>query len=347
VGDLAAIVEALLGLVAPDALADLAFEDAVAAIELHLAPVRVRALPPVGFTLGNECSCNGYYEAQLDPDRPWILYADDVDPARARFTLVHEVGHHVFASTGAHLLDDLDTLAGRMGDPARLEELACHQFASRVLIPDDALPPASDGLRPSQLVELHEATNASWEAIAVRLAARLTGAAAALLTRAAGTVGFCATSNALRSSPWARGSPLDPRGPLARAHKYGATAQPDTYRWEMAYSRRMFCDTLAVHEALAIGVMTERPSDGHVEILEQPEPRWKEREEFCRWCGSERDRGWCSRCRGRYCNDCSRCACLPFIDNPVCRGCGLKKPFRECPAPRGSVHLLCECPLFC
>jgi hypothetical protein len=243
---------------------------------------------------------------------------------------VHELAHHLLVTVGAALLDDIDSVAGRWGDPARVEELVCHEFASRVLIADGLLDALGAGpLVPRHAVDLRALTNASWEAIAVRLVGAVPGASAVILTREAGTLGFCAISRALRDHGWPRGSKLDPEGPLARAHRINSKAEPETYRWAMAFSRRMFCDTAKVHDGLAIGVLSDRPSDRHFELLDQPEPTWKDREEFCLWCGSERNRGWCYRCRGRYCNDCGRCGCQVPRDNPVCATCGLKKPFRK------------------
>lgn len=324
------IAKELAGMMPADVAFDLAFEDPTAAIELHFAPLIVRALPPATFAVGERCSCDGYYESLLDPTRPVIVHADDVDPARSRFTLMHELGHHLSATIGASLLDDIDRVAGRRGDPARVEELVCHEFAGRVLISDEIIEGlGARPLVPQHAIDLRTVTNASWEAIAVRLVGTVRGACAVVLTREPGTLGFCAVSGALGDRGWPRGSRLDPGGPLARAHRNNSTAQPETYRWEMAYARRLFCDTAQVHAKLAVGVLSERPSDGHFELLEQPDPAWKEREEFCLWCGNERDRGWCRRCRGRYCNDCGRCGCQTPRDNPVCSACGLKKPFRK------------------
>jgi hypothetical protein len=92
----------------------------------------------------------------------------------------------------------------------------------------------------------------------------------------------------------------------------------------------MFCDTVPVHDRLAIGVLSDKPSDGSLSIIEEAEPAWKERTQFCEWCqGVERDRGWCYRCSGPYCPECDRCGCSHPVQNPVCPECGLIKPFRN------------------
>ena len=79
-------------LVADDALFDLPTEDPSAAVEVHFPPVRVRCLPSLDLTRG-DCSVDGYYEPFLDPEEPQILYSGDVIAQRARFTVMHELGH--------------------------------------------------------------------------------------------------------------------------------------------------------------------------------------------------------------------------------------------------------------
>jgi Zn-dependent peptidase ImmA (M78 family) len=44
----------------------------------------------------------------LERSRTPILLANEVSPPRARFTLLHELGHHLLATHVTHLLDDID-----------------------------------------------------------------------------------------------------------------------------------------------------------------------------------------------------------------------------------------------
>ena len=101
----------LVNLVSDEARADLQSEDPVSAVEVYYRPVRLRALPTSRLSQG-ECSTDGFYDAEIDPRNPWIFYAANVSAARVRFTVLHELGHHLLVNDGAHLLDDLDLLAG-------------------------------------------------------------------------------------------------------------------------------------------------------------------------------------------------------------------------------------------
>lgn len=90
------ITAALLAHVGPDAEADLQTEDPCAAVELYFGPIGFQALPSRQLA-DNDCSTDGYYDPHLDPTLPWIIYADDVHERRVRFTVLHELGHHLLA----------------------------------------------------------------------------------------------------------------------------------------------------------------------------------------------------------------------------------------------------------
>jgi hypothetical protein len=284
---------------------------------------------------------DGYYDFEIDPAQPWIIYADDVSPARIRFTILHELGHHLLLTVADALLDDLDLL-GASGDGAvDAEEAVCHRFAGNLLIPDELLSETigSAPVVPDHVVAVHERASASWEAVAVRVAEVLPMAGAVVLLRDGETVSFCAASSRVGSAWWTRDSRLDPNGPLARGLNLRQTALPEQYRFGLGYSRSMFCDTLPVNDGFAIGVLSERPSDGSLSIIEEAEPAWKERAEFCEWHpGVERDIGWCFKCKGRQCPECWRCGCSHPVQNPLCPGCQMIKPFRN----GATVCLDCE-----
>ena len=140
-----------------------------------------------------------------------------------------------------------------------------------------------------------------------------------VLLRDGATVTFSAASSRMGSAWWPRDSRLDPNGPLARGLNLRQTAQPEQYRFGLGYPRAMFCDTVPVDRGLAIGVLSDKPSDGSLSIIEEAEPVWKERAEFCEWHpGVERDISWCYKCKGRKCPECWRCGCSHPVKNPVC-----------------------------
>ena len=331
------VVDALLHLIPTEVQVDLSSEDPAAAVEVHFAPVKVLPLPNTEFGTA-DCSIDGYYESMVSPE-PVIIYADDMSPARARFTILHELGHHLFQSDGAHLLDDLDDLAGSASGAAILEESACHQLAGRLLVPDRVLDEViGDGpLVPSHIPQLRELTHASWEAIAVRAANFVKGAAAVVLMREPGVVSFCAAAGLLG---WGRSNRVAPNGPLSKAFSdYPHTATPEKYRYGLTVSDSMFCGTVRVHGGLAVGILTPKPSDGRLSILDEPEPAWSSREEFCSWCGVERNEGWCEVCSGRLCSSCSRCGCaVRKAATSPCPNCMLVNPM----APGEHVCLDCQ-----
>jgi len=276
------------------------------------------------------CSIDGFYDSQIDV-KPWIVYANDVHPRRVRFTVLHELGHHLLVTNAAQLLDAIDVVGGSAQANIQAEEAVCHRFAGKLLVPDDLLVSGIGvgPVLPEHVKTIHEVGAASWEAIAVRVAEVMPVAGAVVLVRDGETVGFCAASSRLGPPWWSRGSPLDPSGPLSRAFRLRQMAVPERYRFGLGYARNLFCDTLPIHEGLAIGVLSERPSDGSLAIIEELEPAWKERIQFCEWCpGVERDRGWCDRCKGQFCPDCGRCGCKKPVLNPMCPSCGLFKAFR-------------------
>lgn len=317
----------------PEAIrADLRSEDPTIAVELYFGPIGFQPLPSSRVATG-QCNTDGYYDSDIDPAQPWIVYAADVHEARVRFTILHELGHHLLVTVAAQLLDDIDVVgaATRVG-ASQTEEAVCHRFAGRLLVPDELLAEAigNDRIVPEHVVAVHERSSASWEAVAVRVAEAMTTPGAVVLMRDAEEVAFCAGSSRLNSAWWPRGSHIDPNGPLARGLRLRQRAEPEQYRYGLGYARAMFCDTLPVHDGLAVGVLSEKPSDGSLSIIEEPEPAWRERIEFCEWHpGVERDVGWCDRCKGRRCPECGRCGCSHPVQNPLCPECGLRKPFRS------------------
>lgn len=338
--NLNSITTALLAHIGSDAEADLQTEDPSGAVEMYFGPIAFQALPSRELSR-SDCSTDGYYDPHIDPILPWIIYADDVHERRVRFTILHELGHHLLATTAAALLDDLDQLGGSSEGAIQAEEAVCHRFAGHLLVPDRAIHETIGTARivPGHVRRLHDSSGASWEAVAIRVAEAMSGQGAVVLIRDSATVSFSAASPGLGASWWPRGSRLDSNGPLARALSSRQTARPETYRYGLGYPKAMFCDTLPVHEQLAIAVLSEIPSDGSLSIIEESEPAWRDRVEFCAWHpGTERDVGWCDKCKGRRCPECGRCGCDKPIKNPLCPACGLLNSFR----PGATVCRDCE-----
>ena len=316
----------MFALVPAEVLKDLQNEDPGLAVEVHYEPVSVRPLPPENITSG-DCSVHGYYEQFCDEARPCILYSNADTPGRARFTIIHELGHHIFNTVGAELLDDLDRIAGPLGDPMEVEDAACDQFAGQVLVPTELLGRLiGDGpVKPRHVLEARQQTNASWEAVAVQVANYPDSRTAVALVRQPGRVSFVAR-NGLQT--WRRGSRVQPGGPLDRALRIDSVRRRDVYRYDLGGAEQLYCDTARVDDRLAVAVMSPQRSDGDLSVLEPVEPVWKTREESCEWCGDERDYDWCDHCSGQRCRTCFRCGCEEPVENPVCPDCHLQNPFR-------------------
>ena len=91
----------------------------------------------------------------------------------SRFTILHELGHHLVVTAAAALLDDIDTVGAASGSGAiQAEEAVCHRFAGNLLVPDELLSETigNDRVTPDHVVAIHERGAASWEACAVRVA---------------------------------------------------------------------------------------------------------------------------------------------------------------------------------
>ena len=304
----------MIGLVSDAVLGGLQEGDPASTIETHYRPVRVRLLPPTGIP-AQQCSLDGEYNDYLDPEQPLILYSNAGGPQRARFTIVHELGHHILATDGAFLLDDLDLIGEKYGGAGRAEEAACHQFAGRVLVPAELLGQivGEGSLEPQHILRLHEESNASWEAVAIRAAEYARGDTAVILIRDEGYVSFVTAS---WPTFWARNSSVEPGGPLDRALRHDSRGESEAFRYGLGGADAMFCDTVRVDGRLAVAVMSRvRNSKRGLSFLKEVEPKWKEEVKFCLRCNVERDEDWCDNCKGPRCPDCKGCGCQAPVEN--------------------------------
>lgn len=315
----------MVGLVPGHVLDDLRLGEPASAVEAHYPPVRVRRMRSA-FIPVQHCSLEGAYNYDLDPRRPYVFYSDAGGAQRARFTIVHELGHHILRTGGAALLDDIDLIGERYGGAEQAEEAVCHQFAGRVLVPAELLAQVVGERRvePRHIVRLHEESDASWEAVAVCAADHARADTAVVLIRDRGTVSFV-TAN--WPTFWARNSPVRPGGPLDRALRHNSRGESEVFRFGLAGADSMFCDTARVHGRLAVAVISRAPTRTRgLSFLEEVEPKYDEEVEFCLWCNVERDEDWCDNCKGRKCPECKGCGCQVPVKNPSCPECGLQKP---------------------
>lgn len=323
-----AVGRALVDSLSGDVVQRLRTNDIVETVEEHFSPVRVQALPELNIG-DDECSVDGYYETHIS-EHPMILYArHDKAPRRNRFTILHELAHHLLADTCCNLLDDLDQIGDRRGGASQPEELACHSFAGRILIADSDLEDliGTSRLKPEHIVELHRSTNASFEAAATRAANFVSDPVAVVVLREASRIAFCASTGL---TPWPKGSPVKPLGPLDRAFMKDAHSRPEEYRYASGYAEAVYCSTTRANGGFtAIGVLSRHNLGSGPSILEHPDQKWKVTNLLCEWCSGERERKWCPLCAGKLCNDCGRCECSAPMVNRVCSGCFQHKPFNR------------------
>jgi hypothetical protein len=219
-----------------------------------------QSLPAASPFASQRCECDGYYESTLTPGRPWILYRDDVAPGRVRFTLMHELGHHLIWAVDPQLLDLIDSAAGDLHDLVDLEERVCHRFVSTLLVSDKLLDHVVGDAEPdvSHLQALRQISPASWQAVAVRVAQQMQAPGAVILLRSPGRVAFAATSPELYGF-WPAGSRVAPGGLLAHAFQRADHNAQDTFAWEQPGQRRLWCSVRPVHQRLAVAVLSARP----------------------------------------------------------------------------------------
>ncbi len=322
------LAQQLIGFLPDSARTDFEHDAATAAIVgRHHPDVRIISLPSTSDWESDDCSCDGFYENTLST--PTIVYRATVSDERIRFTILHELAHHLLQHEAADLLDELDAAAGHRGDVQGLEELVCHAFAGRLLVPDALIDRiVTQPVLPRELVGLHEGSNGSWEACAVRLAECLNGAGAVIIMRDDNAISFCAPSAAGDLRWWPRGAGVKPNGPLARALSVERQrAQDEEYRWQLSDPAIFYCDTQRVHAGLAIAILAEHPTaqptfapPGTRQPSEPDTDRW------CEACNGLLAGDWCETCHTKRCIDCHRCRCNRVRTNPLCPACGLLKP---------------------
>lgn len=89
----------------------------------------------MGIQLHPTCTMDydGHYMAEGPNGLPAIFYREDVAPMRQRFTLAHELGHHVHGDVNAPR-DTRGNFSSKALDP---REVSANRFAAALLMPAD------------------------------------------------------------------------------------------------------------------------------------------------------------------------------------------------------------------
>ena len=325
----------LLEQVDPADLVELA-DDPAMAVEV-LFDVGVTTRPPS--PPGQGCPVDGTYRPGPSPR---ILVADDVTPARQRFTILHELGHHLI-DHDAHL-NDLT-----IDDADRRDEEICNEVAATVLLPVELIERTlPSGLFTAQdVASLYRAAGASRMACCVAAARHLRTPGCVTLGLPDGTATFTAHHPA---TPWriARGTLQGEDSLLARAGRnVTRRARGVTRVWFASGTKSgdVHGDAFAAEDGWVYQVTVADPCSpwdkGLKFVLADTVPDAEDIE--CVHCG-EASRVWaapCRQCDDRICPQCQRCSCPVGPTPRSCEGCRLLKPPNQFP-DGGSLCVDCN-----
>ena len=295
-------------------------DDPVTAVEVLFDVAVARCQPQ---TRGEGCAVDGTYDPGPPPR---ILVADDVTPARQRFTILHEFCHHLIEHDSR--LNDLP-----IDDADRRDEAICNEFAASVLIPAEVVNQTLPTGVPTakNVAALHDATRASREACSVAAVRRLRNPGCVILGTADGTAVFTAHNWA---TPWsiARGAAQGPDSLLVKAVNRPSGRARGITRVRFASGNRsgdVHGDAFAVDDGwvyLVIVADTHSPWVSGLNVgLIDTGPDAEEVE--CGRCG-DASRVWtapCRSCGDRTCPKCGRCSCQTGPALRICPDCNFQK----------------------
>lgn len=321
--------------------ADRLASDAIAEIgtwdNLTIAPVPEEVDVPDGTSGG--CSVAGAYLWGTEP--PTLVFAESMSTRRQRFTLLHELGHHIQSTDVG-----LGSALMQVEDSEEFEDAACDAFAAEILLPSALVGQiARHGPTVESAVNLFRSSKASRAAICVRLAKELKSPGIIAVLDSDGSVNFAASRGQI--FPPARGSDQseNPLVAAALADSYpGRVIQRDDslihystgHTSNRLYGQISWCDGLYVAVMVEYGASWKSfspPQDGTASS--SGSSSWED----CDTCGSNFViTKTCSRCRDPRCPQ-GHCGCTRAAER-LCEQCFLLK----LPAQFRGVSKVCiEC----
>lgn len=265
----------------------------------------------------SRCSVAGGYLHDTNP--PTLTVTRSLSGGRRHFTALHELGHHL-QKTDARL-----GLAVRrqLANPEAFEDAACDAFASRVLLPDDALAtwPIDRSPRAADIVAMSEQTQASRAACCVRAVERLHSHGFVAVLDAEGTVTFAAGRGNV--FPPARSTSQAATPLVAAALHRRTAAQVDTtyarYR-DGSTSLELYGDAAWSNDYLIAVAVMDRPGWKPFAPPRTRSARFVSREVTCEVCDTEfRSADRCSRCSTSRCPT-GHCNCTLAAER-MCESC--------------------------
>jgi hypothetical protein len=307
-------------------------QDPVATIELLFEGLTVRTRPPSPPSDG--CPVDGTYNPGPPPR---ILVADDVVPARQRFTVLHELGHHLIENDGP--LNELDVSGAN-----RRDEAICNEVAASLLIPADVAEryiPVN--FKAADVANLHANVEASRSACCVAAVRRLRHPGCVILGTAEGIAFFTAHQI---GTPWAiaRGTAQGDDSILARAGRSNT-------RGARQITHARYANGNTSGELHGDAYMDD---DGWVfaVLVEDTVSPWETGLRFntadtgidyetieCDRHGEVRAWKSCPKCGNKICPECDRCWSCPVAKERKCSGyCQLMKPVNQFRAGSTVCH---------
>jgi hypothetical protein len=271
-----------------------------------------------GSSSRGNCDVDGTY----NPNPPVsIEYADDVAPSRQRFTMLHELGHHLIFND-----DTLNALA--ISDTERPDEAICNEVAASILLPEELVNeylPAGT-FTAGDVARLHGAREiASRAACCVAAVRRLHLPGCVILGTNDGTAEFIAHQI---GTPWriARGTHQGSESLLVTAGKRGHSRGITHVTFANgSQSSQVHADAFDAGDGwifMVVVVDTHSPWEKSLRFASAEVGAPTEIVE-CPHCDKAFTAWWapCPKCGEVKCPDCKRCGCRFRSKERRCRLC--------------------------
>jgi hypothetical protein len=311
-------------------------DDPRTTMEALFPTLTVSSRPPS--TAGDGCGVDGTYNPGPPPR---IVVAEDVVPARRRFTLLHELGHHLIENDGP--LNELDVAGSE-----RRDEAICNEVAASILIPAEL----ADQYIPAKFVaqdvaRLHANVEASRSACCVAAVRRLHVPGCVILGTTEGVAVFTAHHLA---TEWriARGTAQGEDSILVKAGRSAARTARETTSARFASgltSGPLHGDAYVDDDGFVFAVLVQDTVSPWARGLAfntvDTGPEYEKID--CERCGEVTAWKTCRTCGEKICPDCDQCwNCRPkSTGDKKCAGyCQLVKPRNQF---RGDSDICVDC----
>lgn len=271
------------------------------------------------------CSVAGGYLWQTNP--PTLVVSQSMSRRRQRFTLLHELGHHIQSNDM-----DLGSALMECDDSEAFEDAACDAFAARILLPPELVRQSmpSSGPDVNSVLNLYQKSTASRAAICVQLASELRTPGVIAVFSAEGIVSFAAARGT--TYPPAKGSDQSSNVLVAAAmvgslDDHAITRDNARISYSTGHTSNQLYGQIAWCDGYLVAVMVEYgaswksfspPREGTAMV--STTSKWHD----CETCGSNFVvKSRCASCGEPRCSN-GHCACTRAAER-CCPGCFVLK----------------------